>query len=111
LDISVAEGRARVRRAFADYSTFFRTTKTADLEARHLALLKGTQELIEVHNRWSQKTHLMRRFEGANEPASPLLEDRRRDVFIGAANNGIGWNPKIPESEFVRNFLLQNKNK
>lgn len=43
---------------------FERYRRQHDLGVINVLLLKGTQELIETHNKWKQKTHVMRLFEG-----------------------------------------------
>lgn len=60
LEIPVALGRARVR------AEFERNRAVADLPLLNVLLVKGTQELIEAHNKWKQRTHLLRYFD-ANE--------------------------------------------
>ncbi len=65
--------RARIRFEFERFQD------TTELPLINVLLLKGTQELIETHNRWKQKTHVMRYFDGtwsdtlriASRPAPP----------------------------------------
>jgi len=57
LDIPISLGRARVR------AEFERSRHLSDLPLINLSLLKGTQELIESHNKWKQRTHIMRYFD------------------------------------------------
>jgi hypothetical protein len=70
------------------------------------SLLKGTQELIEVHNRWSQKTHVMRWFEGAGEIESPITIANKSENEIKAINENIS-NVKV--SPFLEQFLTFRK--
>ena len=110
LDITVAEGRARVRQQFQLHSNFFSRlppSSPSTLSAMNAALLKGTQELIEIHNRWSQKTHVMRWFEGAGERESPTLLAQRTETEVKRINEGVGVNV----SPFLENFLLKTTNK
>lgn len=58
MEIGKVEGRARVRVEFEKYRHL------QNLSVINVLLLKGTQELIETHNKWKQKTHVMRLFEG-----------------------------------------------
>lgn len=57
LDIPVSLGRARVR------SEFEKSRRLSDLPVINVLLLKGTQDLIEAHNKWKQRTHIMRYFD------------------------------------------------
>lgn len=68
------------------------------------ALLKGTQELIEIHNRWSQKTHVMRWFEGAGEAESPMALADKSEKDIKAINENIS---KVKVTPFLEKFLLK----
>lgn len=109
LEISVAQGRSRVRQQFEQYARFFTNLPSespAKLAAMNAALLKGTQELIEVHNRWSQKTHVMRWFEGAGERESPASLAKSTEKQIKAINEHIS-NVKV--SPFLESFLTQSK--
>lgn len=105
----MAAGRARVRQEFETYSKFFdslsSTAKPEKLAAMSAALLKGTQELIEVHNRWSQKTHVMRWFEGANERASPLLSNRNSERRVKIINESVNEHNSSP---FLVDFLTRS---
>lgn len=60
LDIPISLGRARVR------AEFEQSRRVADLPVINMLLLKGIQELIEAHNKWKQRSHIMRYFD-ANE--------------------------------------------
>lgn len=110
LDISVAVGRARVRQQFEAYARFFNSLPNSDksnkLAAMNAALLKGTQELIEVHNRWSQKTHVMRWFEGAFEHDSPALASQRTAKQIKMINESVLEDKTSP---FLIDFLTRTK--
>ena len=68
------------------------------------ALLKGTNELIEVHNRWSQKTHVMRWFEGTGERESPVLIAQKSGKEVKKINEKIS---KIEISPFLESFLIK----
>lgn len=70
------------------------------------ALLKGTQELIEVHNRWSQKTHVMRWFEGAGEADSPVLLAQKSQKEVKGMNEKIS---NVHVSPFLEEFLTKSK--
>ena len=108
LDISVAQGRSRVRHQFQLYSNYFTSipSSAAKLGAMNSALLKGTQELIEVHNRWSQKTHVMRWFEGAGETESPTLLAQKSEKEIKGMNERIS---SVKVSPFLEKFLTSSK--
>ena len=108
LDISVAKGRSRVRHQFELYSEYFSTiaVTSTKLAAMNAALLKGTQELVEVHNRWSQKTHVMRWFEGAWELESTTMIAQKSDKEIRGINEKIS---KIDVSPFLEKFLTVEK--
>lgn len=69
-------------------------------------LLKGTNELIEVHNRWSQKTHVMRWFEGVGERKSPAILASNSDKQVKSLNEEIS---KVDISPFLQDFLTANK--
>lgn len=109
LDISVAEGRARVRAEFNRYAAYFATlppNEPSTLAAMNAAILKGTQELIEVHSRWAQKTHFMRWFEGAWERQNPQLMATQVDRNIQRINQGV----KVGEtSAFLDDFLTKKQ--
>ncbi len=105
LDVSVAQGRSRIRHQFQQHSAYFSSLpETAKLAAMNAALLKGTQELIEVHNRWSQKTHVMRWFEGAGETLSPAILAMDSQKQVNAINENIS---KIQVTPFLANFLTK----
>ena len=108
LDISVAVGRSRVRQEFQNYAKLFSALPSTPtkLPAMNAALLKGTQELVEVHNRWSQKTHVMRWFEGAGELQSPARLQWESSKVIKELNEGINLKDK---SSFLNQFLTQSK--
>lgn len=109
LDISVAQGRARVRQQFHLHAAYFSTlppSAPSTLAAMNAALLKSTQELIEVHNRWSQKTHVMRWFEGAGERESPAFLAEKTAAEIKKINEGI-HGKAAAVSPFLENFLLK----
>ena len=112
LDITVPQGRSRVRQQFQLYSNYFKSlpspspSSPTKLSAMNAALLKGTQELIEVHNRWSQKTHVMRWFEGAGEMDSPLLLAKQSEKEIKAINENIS---KVNVSPFLEEFLTNGQ--
>lgn len=110
LDISVPKGRARVRQEFQHYSTYFSTLPDTDINSKlavmNAALFKGTNELIEVHNRWSQKTHVMRWFEGAGEEESPARLAQISAKQIKSVNERIS---KVQVTPFLEQFLTLNK--
>ncbi len=102
----MAEGRARVRLEFdrwaAHFSNFPRDAPST-LGAMNAALFKGTQELIEVHNRWAQKTHFMRWFEGAWEPQNPQSESVEARRQVHRVNEGVSEST----SPFLESFLTR----
>lgn len=113
LDITVPQGRARVRQEFQLYSNYFSTLRqnsekidTDKLTIMNAALLKGTNELIEVHNRWSQKTHVMRWFEGSGERESPALLAQNSVKSIKSVNERIS---KVQVTPFLEQFLTREK--
>lgn len=119
--MTVSEGRFRVRQEFEKYSNYFtdlivkngQQVSPQVLAAMNTALLKGTQELIEVHNRWAQRTHVMRWFEGAWEEDSPVVLAANREKEIKKLNsvngsvNGVGGVLKKDSSNFLSNFLTK----
>lgn len=108
LDISVAQGRARVRTLYHHYANYFSNLPSeppaTKLAAMNAALLKGTQELIEIHNRWSQKTHVMRWFEGAGEANSPARLAAETDKQVKRINEDIAGRKVTP---FLEKFLTK----
>ena len=78
LDISCALGRARVRAEFEKN----RSAPAAD--ADNLALintriLRGTMDLIEAHNKWKQKSHILRYFDANDwDPVNQLRAQRKK---------------------------------
>lgn len=104
----MAQGRSRVRHQFQLYSNYFTSlpSSPAKLASMNSALLKGTQELIEVHNRWSQKTHVMRWFEGAGEAESPTLLAQKSQKEVKGINEKIS---SVKVSPFLEEFLTSHK--
>lgn len=87
-------GRARVR------AEFERFRPVSDLGVTNVLLLKGTMELIEAHNKWKQKTHLMRYFDSNEwDPAIQVKGQKLRTPLQAKA------------SPFLASFLEQGKNK
>ena len=110
MDISVAQGRALVRQQFHLHAAYFSRLPAASastLAAMNATLLKSTQELIEIHNRWSQKTHVMRWFEGAGERESPVYLAEKASIEVKRINEGLNCKENV--SPFLENFLLNNK--
>ena len=106
LDISVAEGRARVRAEFDRWAAHFSALprdSPSTLAAMNAAIFKGTQELIEVHNRWAQKTHFMRWFEGAWERENPQFEALEGQRQVRRINEGV----TTKTSPFLESFLTR----
>lgn len=107
LDISVAEGRARVRHEFDKWAAHFAAlprSEPATIAAMNAAIFKGTQELIEVHSRWAQKTHFMRWFEGAWERENPHAEALLGQAQVRRINEGIAHKASSP---FLDAFLTR----
>lgn len=72
LDIPSSLGRARVR------AEFEKTRFIQDLPVLNVLIIKGTMELIEAHNKWKQKTHLMRYFDANDwDPAVQIRAQRK----------------------------------
>lgn len=69
LELSIAQCRARVRRQFDRQSAFLDQLQARNvrpnelLKLTNLMNLKGCMQLIEIHNRWTQKLHIMRFFD------------------------------------------------
>ena len=69
LELSIAQCRARVRRQFDRQSSFLDQLQTRNVRSSELLKLinmmnlKGCMQLIEIHNRWTQKLHIMRFFD------------------------------------------------
>lgn len=75
LDISCALGRARVRVEFEKN----RHPSDANLALLNTLIIRGTMDLIEAHNKWKQKSHVLRYFD-ANEwdPVNQLKAQRKK---------------------------------
>jgi len=67
------EGRRRVRKDFQG-------PPITNLNLLNIFLLKGTQELIEIHNKWKQKTHVMRWYYEEDSP--PIIKTSFIDDFF-----------------------------
>ncbi len=57
LDLPVATVRARIRQEFERYRSL------RDLPIIDRLILLGTQELIDTHSKWKQKTHILNYFD------------------------------------------------
>lgn len=57
LDVSLPEAQRRVRLQFE------RNRNISDLDSINLAILNGTTELIEIHNVWKQRNHVLNFFD------------------------------------------------
>lgn len=89
LDVPIGLGRSRVR------GEFERWRNLSELPMINRRILLGTQELIETHNKWKQKPHVMRYFD--SNPWDGLARVYQQPV-PGALGEG---------STFLRQFLKQ----
>lgn len=87
--MSVAEFRARIRFEFEQ------NRNVQDLNARNILILKWTMELIETHNKWKQRLHLMRLFDTGEWAA--IKQRARNPRFLPASTPGV--------STFLAEFL------
>lgn len=87
LDTPIEHARKKIR------SWFEANRDITDLKLIHNLTVKSTMDLIEVHNRWSQRPHMLRLFGDLHEYASgkQLLRNKH---------------PEMPE--FVVDFLTQS---
>ncbi len=102
----MAEGRARVRSEYDRWAAHFSALprdSPSTIAAMNAAIFKDTQELIEVHNRWSQKTHFMRWFEGAWEHENPQSEALEGQRQVRRINEGVPGQ----SSSFLETFLTR----
>jgi NADH dehydrogenase (ubiquinone) 1 alpha subcomplex subunit 6 len=88
LDLSVGTVRARIRREFERYRPI------KDLPIIDRLILQGTQDLIETHSKWKQKTHILYYFD--REEAQLEKDNERRRLLLP--------NNKTP-SAFLYGFL------
>lgn len=84
LDISCALGRARVRAEFEKNRT---APSDGNLALLNTLIIRGTMELIEAHNKWKQKSHILRYFD-ANEwdPVNQLRAQRKKSELEARAS-------------------------
>lgn len=94
--------RAEFDRWAAHFSNLPRDSPET-LAAMNMALFKGTQELIEIHSRWGQKTHFMRWFEGAWERENPQTEAVEGRRQVRKVNEGVSGKT----SPFLESFLTR----
>lgn len=76
----------------------------------------GTMELIETHNKWKQRMHIMRLYEDMNNDYYSKKQSKReleRDIFktsLDSHNQKQGNDNMIGEKSFLKKFLnSQNK--
>jgi len=62
LDISVKQGRSKVREVFEQ------NRNVNDIRVIDMLVIKGTMELEETHKMWKQKTHVLRYFKHNEAP-------------------------------------------
>lgn len=89
LDLPIHAVRARIRREFERYRYI------QDLSVIDRLILNGTQELIETHSKWKQKTHILTYFD--EEQIYLEKENERKNLYLPGSNN--------PPSKFLYNFL------
>ena len=87
--MTVGEFRARVR---FEYEA---NKHVETLEAKNVLILKWTMELIETHNKWKQKLHVMRFFDSGDWAA---LRQR-------TSNPRLSPLPPVGVSPFLAEFL------
>lgn len=91
LDISVSMGRLRVRTEWERYRN------VTNLDVLNVLLVKGTQELIETHNKWKQRVHVMRFFD------NPKWDQLAQTAL--QPTPGVGLLQEEAKSPFIREFL------
>lgn len=109
----MAEGRARVRRQFERQALLLsalhaRGIREAErLRVLNLMTLKGTMQLIEVHNRWTQRLHIMRWWDEEEEAEKWLPEQLPKEMAPRAKDALVsGQHPAEPVvSPFLQSFL------
>ena len=105
LDFSIGVGRSKVRERFernAEFLDQLRTRGIRESEILHvfnMMNLKGTMQLIEVHNQWAQRVHLMRMIKGEGSPDESWIIPEKLPESLR----------KEPVSEFLKTFLTSNQ--
>ena len=115
LELSIAQCRARVRRQFDRQASFLgelreRSVRSGELlKLINLMNLKGCMQLMEIHNRWTQKLHILRFFDEETregEERDKWIPERMPEGFENGENGKDNEGKRIV-SPFLRDFLTR----